>query len=84
MDHSYFSAACESVGTVRKLQRRWVVKFCLIEESGLNICTKHEEDTLGRICAERSIFKSRKTKGEVRGLADQVRSSNNRNFSSPK
>lgn len=60
MDHSYFSAACESVGTVRKLQRWRVVKSCLIEESGLNICTKCEEGTLGRICAERSIFKSRK------------------------
>lgn len=66
--HSYFSAACESVGTVRKFQRWRVVRSCMTKESGLNMCTKHEEENLGRICAERTIFKSGKHK--VRELAD--------------
>lgn len=75
---SHFSAACQSVGTVRKLQRWRVVKSSLTEESGLNMCTKHEGGTLRR------ILRVENNKGEVRGLAVQVRSTSNSNFSSPK
>lgn len=61
--HSYFSAACESAGTARRLQRWRVVKSGMTEESGLNTCTKHEEENLVRICAEQTSFKSRKHQG---------------------